>query len=668
MHATTPSGWRGPWLTALAACVSASAIAQEAEIAPFRLTGFEGHVALRYAEDSQRVGTSGGGTAREQRSTWEEEVFVQTHGYVYHPNFLRLDLGTGPLFAQNRLESDAGDRRSDDTLYNLTARASFLEQKPYPFVLYYEHLNPSVSVGLTQTFRQENDKYGLTLALRRPLTPVLLTLDTFRLTTRGEGFDIVVDDTIDQTTLRAEHSFGADNYNQLMFQTARQASSSGSPNLPIQPTTTDTDSWNLDSRATFGARREFQLTNVVSHTAQTYTLGSDTPSRRDLRLTPDLRWEHSPALQSFYRATFLDSEERQFETRSRSAVVGLTYRPDDRWSATADVHAERFDTTGLAQRTDGVAGSATYRRPIPAGSVQLSYAARYDARDRDAAAAQAAIFGERITLADAIAVALANDFVVSGSIVVMNLARTQTYIEGLDYRVITVGAETQIQRLVAGNILDGQEVLVDYAYQTGGSVAYTTFDHSLQANLTLFRYYGAFARYRDVEQDVRSGLPTLPLNPGRNTLYGARADVPLAGEWTVGGEVTREEQHEEISPYTRRSVDAYVQLPLPYAATLRVSGRRVVADNLNSPEDVNLNGYSVQLRARPGFRTTITAEASADEDDGGTIPREFRSRVVAAEWRYRQLSLRAEARSALDVQGASERERMLIRVQARREF
>ncbi len=645
----------------------AFALGQEPEIAPFRLTSIEGYMALRYAEDEQRLGSTGG-VARERRSTWEEEVFVQTRSYIYHPNFLKFDLGAGPLFAQNRFESDAGSSRSNDGLYNLTARASFLEQKPYPFALYYEHLNPSVSVGLTQTFRQENDKYGFNLALRQPLTPILLTLDAFRLTTKGEGFDIIVDDTIDQATLRAHQSFGAGNYNQLMFQTTHQESLSGSPNLPIQPTTTDTDLWNLDSRATFGAQRQFLLTNIVSYTTQNYTLGSETPARRDLRVSPDLRWEHSPALYSFYRVNLLQSEERQLETLHRSAVAGLAHRPDDRWFTTTDVHAERFDATGFTQHTDGVAGSISYRRPIPVGSLQLSYAARYDLKDRDAPAVQVAIFGERITLADAIAVTLANDFIVPGTIVVRNLTRTQIYAEGLDYRVIAIGAKTQIQRLVAGNILDGQEVLVDYAYQTGGSVAYATFDQNLQTNLALFRYYNLFARYRDVAQDVRSGVPTLPLNPGRNTLYGARADVPVWREWMVGGEVTREEQSEDISPYMRRSIDTYVQLLLPYASTLRVAGRRVVADNLNSPEDVDLRGYSVLLRARPGFRATLVAEANVDKDIGGTIPREFQSRVLAAEWRYRQLSLRAEARSAREVQGGFERERRLIRVQARRDF
>jgi len=143
-----------------------SGICLAEEIAPFRLTGIEGDVSLSYLSDSQTQGTSGGTSSTYAISNMQEQVFLNTHSYFYHPNFLKMDLGGGPLWVQNQVESDTSSRDDHETLYNLTGRLSFLEQKPYPLTIYYDHLNPTVSTSLTQSFVQTNTKTGATFSRR----------------------------------------------------------------------------------------------------------------------------------------------------------------------------------------------------------------------------------------------------------------------------------------------------------------------------------------------------------------------------------------------------------------------------------------------------------------------------------------------------------------------
>ena len=133
-------------------------IGDAAELTPFRLTGIEGYVELRFREDEQDISSGGGSSSREVRTSIEEEVFLLTHSYFYHPNFLQMDFGIGPVFVQNKLESSAGSAEDDDALYNLTAKLRFLETKPYPFTLFYDRQNPSVSLSLTDRFQQESTK------------------------------------------------------------------------------------------------------------------------------------------------------------------------------------------------------------------------------------------------------------------------------------------------------------------------------------------------------------------------------------------------------------------------------------------------------------------------------------------------------------------------------
>ena len=72
-------------LAAIAVCMPMFARGQ-VEIAPFRLTGIEGNVSLRYTSDGLFTGSNSGGKTREVRSSFEEELYILTHSYVYHPN------------------------------------------------------------------------------------------------------------------------------------------------------------------------------------------------------------------------------------------------------------------------------------------------------------------------------------------------------------------------------------------------------------------------------------------------------------------------------------------------------------------------------------------------------------------------------------------------------
>jgi hypothetical protein len=662
-------------------CAPLAGRAQPDEIAPFRLTGVEGNVSLRYLYDELKTGQRGGGTTREARPSFEEEVFILTHSYVYHPNFLKIDLGGGPLLVQSRLETDNGSNSSADTLYNLVGRLTFLEQKPYPFTLYYEHLNPSVSIGLVDRFLQSTNKVGGNFSLLPPVTPVSLNVDAFRLHSEGKGLDVSVDDTTDQATVRAYRSFGAGGYGQLVVNTTHTESRSGNPNLLIQTTTTDTESISLDSRHLFGSRNEYQLTNVVSYTTQDYAI-AHTPyvGYHDFRLSPDLRVEHSANLHSFYRYNLFNSSQGAIDTTNHSVLAGLSRQWEPRLTAAGDVYGENNQTTGLESHLYGAAGSLSYRQPLPIGGLQLSYGMRYDYRDRMAEAREISVTGLSITLPPVNqSYLMEHDFIVASSIVVFHPScPANVCVPDVDYRVTQIGAKTYLERLLPDTFPGGTSripdsnptVTVNYNFQTGGTVAYTQFDQNVQANLTLYRYFNVFAGYRDAPQRPVSGTPTLPLNSVRNSYYGARMDLPVAEETTVGGEARYEEQREDIAPYTRDTYDTYIQFPLPYTTTanLRVSGRRVIADNIGSPEDVNLKGWGVRLQARPWYRATLSAETTQDEDTGGTILRRNRNATVAAEWRIRQLTLRAEGRQTKEEQGIYERERLVLRAIARREF
>jgi hypothetical protein len=670
-------------LVALAAGLSLQCAAQE--ISSFRLTGVDGYATLRYLRDDfavdQPAALAGTPAARLRQGQMDlrEELFVMTHSYVYHPAFLTLDIGGGPILQRGRFTGDAGDNQSSGTLYNFTSRATFLRDKPYRGAVFFEHLNPTLSVAPGQVLMQENTRYGMEFALLPPVTPVSLQLDASRAHFQGRGADRIIDDQVSRMGLRATRSFGALGITQVQYQDTQQESSSGSPNLPIQGSTSSNRSLNVDSRLHLGANRQYDLTNLLMLNTQSYALDRNSlPDRRDLRFLLDLRGRHSREVNSFGVYSYSSSDQGDLTSAIHNASAGLNYWPSPELAAAAGVRGEDSATRQVSSRLQGVDGSLRYQVPLKLegwgqlGSLQAGYGFRYDHREQQAAATQTNVIGERITVIGTSFASLSRSHVNSGSVVVSNATRSQTYLEGRDYVLTVVGVETRLQRLISGNIVDGQELLVDYAYDIGGSYAYNQADQNLNASWAFASYGNVYFRALDSAPRLTSGAPSFPLNAVQSRLYGARADLPLrAGlEAMIGGSLEREKRRETIAPYQRHNAEIYIQTEDPVfgAGNLRFSNRRTRLDYENAIQNMNLSSHELRYWIRNRYGMDISAAAVRERDIGGPIPRRRSETSLKAQWRYRKLSLALDVVRTREFQGDFERSRALIQFVARRDF
>ena len=665
------------WRVALLYGVCGVSTAQE--IAPFRLTGVEGYNTLRYMRDEfvttqPGSGSTPGTSSRQAQSDFREELFVMTHSYVYHPNLLSLDIGGGPILQRGSFVSDSQETQSQGALYNFTGRARFLRDKPYTGSVFYEHLNPTLNVAPGQVLTQENTRYGADFSLLAPVTPVPLYLETTRSHYLARGADRIIDDQIDRFNLRASRSYGALGSTQLQYQATQQVSMSGSPNLPIQSSNSNNQGLSVDSRFQFGSARQYDLTNLITFNTQAYTLQGQNPiaERRDERIFFDLRGRHSKELQSFGFYNYSSSNQGDLSSIVHSAAAGLNFTPRPEFTAGIGLHGDDNQGTQLSTTTRGVDGSLRYQKALPLGVAAISYGLRYDQREQKAAAATASIIGEHITLAGIALVALAHQRVTSGSVVVDNATRTQRFVEGQDYTLTLFGAETRLQRLIGGAILDGQDLLVDYSYDTGGSFSYNQADQTLNLNWGLRSYVNTYFRYLDSEPRVTSGTPTFTLNTVHSSVYGARADVPLRlrVEMILGGSAERENRRETISPYRREAEELYVQSEEPFfgAGNIRVSTRRNRVDYANSGQNVDLKGYDLRYWARFWLGVDLSANATYENDTGGVLQRRRMITSIKAQWQYRKLKLNFDLGRTLETQGDFKRSRALVQLIARRDF
>ncbi len=664
------------WIVPLCGCCD-PAVAQE--ITPFRLTSVEGYNDLRYvgsqfASTQPGVGAASGTSARQDQSDFREELFIMTHSYVYHPNLLSLDVGFGPVLQRSSYVDDAGETKSGAAFYNFSGRAKFLRDKPVQGSMYIEHLNPTLNVAPGQVMAQQSTGYGADFALTSAAVAVPTFVDFSRSHVQGRGADRIIDDQVDRFNLRSSYSFGALGSTQLQYHTSQQASSSGSPNLAIQGSDAKEKGLSIDSRFQFGPDRQYDISNLVSFNRQAYTLEGQNaiPDRKDARFFIDLRARHSRELQTFGSFNHSSNEQGALNSSVNSAAAGLNYALSPDLSVSAGLHTEDNHSAQLSASSRAVDGAIRYQQKLPLGVAEASYSLRRDQREQIAVAAQANIIGERATLTGSAYVVLAQQHVSTGSVVVVNATRTQTFVEGIDYLLIRVGAETRLQRLIGGAIVDGQDVLADYAYDLGGTFAYRQTDQTLNFSWTLGSYFNAYVRLLDSAPQLSSGLAFFPLNVVRSSLYGWHADVPLKVQpaMSFGASMERESRRETITPYRRDSDEIYGQAEDPFfgAGNVRLSLRhtRVVYDN--ALQNVDLRAYDLRYWARFLFGPELSASLSGETDTGG--PTERRRLVVTAkaQWTVRKLKISADLGRTVETQGDFRRAPALLQLQARREF
>ncbi|MCK5336240.1 MAG: hypothetical protein KAQ67_08755 [Gammaproteobacteria bacterium] len=632
------------------------------EINAFKLTDFSGELALRYLYDEQIVSDLGVETKNDVRPTFQEELKLSSSSYIYHPNLLKMDISGSLLLDQSSYESIGSETSTEKELINLNARFNFLKKKPYPVSIYYNKQNPSITTGVDGRFIQENIRYGIDASVMQPVSPVLVSLKAYHQTLQGESADQIVDDDKKQATLRLYLAPAPGAHMELTHQDSQQVSSSGSPNLPIIERETGRTQTNFSSRDVFGSNKGIQLTTTLSRKTQ-----DQYPVIDELSFSPSLNWKHNKKLNSFYRLNIVDSTEEDLDKDVKKLDTGVTYR-SVLMNTGLSLRAEDNVTSNVDSSLIGLKYNYSYTKPVAVGKIKFNFNSLYDIRDQVTDVALADVYGESIVLDGIALVNLSRNYIDTLTIVVSNESRTQVYVEDIDYRITVVGVQTRIERVIGGNILDGQTVLVDYSYQTGGTFAYDMATNNINVNWSILKSYDVYMRYRETDIDLQEGTPSITLNSVTSVTVGMRANKPLLNGIKIGGDIYQENREEDISPFIKQNVEAYLEMPLPQLTNIRISTRRVIQDNEYSDEDVDSEELTIRIKSRPWLRGSMSWESSYKNDVGGTTPRLTLRHRLRLSWKIRQLAVGAAINYRKEQQGDDRSERWDARITASRKF
>ncbi|MDH5181095.1 MAG: hypothetical protein OEZ39_10685 [Gammaproteobacteria bacterium] len=650
-------------LLMVALCLSLSVHANE--ISVFNLTGIEGDVGISYQSDELMQGQVHGAKTGSKLSTTREDINLLSRSYIYHPNLLNIEFGVGLSYVQNKLETTIDNTETDESLDSLNARLNFLDKKPYPITLYYNRESPMISPSLEERFIQENRLYGLNASVHQPLLPFSINVEAFHTDNEGSGQTRIVNDSSDQFIFRSYRAIGKDGFGQLTYHDNHRESAGGITSQPIFSTDITSKSTSLDTHFRFGAKKEFSMSNLLSWFEQ-----DNLPVQKEFRFVPNLAWQHSRDFSTYYRLDFLDSKIESVQIRNTSAAMGGRVNFSETTAFTFDARGSANETNKAELNNHGINGAVSYLKPLSFGQLKLGMGLGYDNSSRSGGLVD--VVREAVRL-DSAAVALANSFVDSGTITVVNstnqiLSSTTDANPVDDYRIFSTGATTYIERVVGGNIAPGETVFVTYQYQSGEKVVYATISQNFHASLDFLKHYSLYADYSDADVDEKEGSSSY-LTPVQRSRAGFRFEKPFWYEMIIlGGEAVREDQTDDFSPYERKTFDLYVQAELSTDSRLRVSARAVQQDNLLSNEDIDLERQSARLSTHPWPRSSLAFEISHEKDTGGTIPRRLKEISLIGHWRFRKLVMELDGRSITEIQGDNEREHNLLTARLKREF
>ena len=592
---------------------------------------------------------------------------MQTKSYVYHPAFLSIELGGGPQLVQGEYESGQVRNRGNDVLFNFDAELHFLERKTYPFTLFLRQDHPEVTTGVLGRYLSKMNEFGARGTLRPKFLPSLLIWNAATRTMTGSGFDSTLDESTDRASVRTSIPYGTGQSVGITIDLSERESASGSAGLPIQESLIKTVSTRLDGTNAFGANRKTVLRhNLTMLEQETWT--DDYNFTKNFGYFGNIRWLGSDRVSWFANYGYKDQERTETTQQSQELGTGVSFAVSDNFRLVGDGGTSRFEDPGLSRSRTSLQGSAQFSTPLRIGKLSLNGTAGVQRTDQESTNDTSRIFDESHVLVGAVPVPLDEQFVIPESVVVTNVPQTQTFVEEIDYRLLTIGSTTTIERIATGNIFDGQEVLVSYEYLTGGTAEYETRTQSIWANFSPFQNADIYARLALADSDIVNGIATTPLNDYKRFEVGGSLNVKLKGGWSMGGDVRYTDNDEDISPSVRTTYDIHVQSGRYWGITARFGLYMQEVDYELSIEDVEELRFFVFASGQLGRRSRLTYRYSKGEDDGGSITRENTFHRMQFDWRYRRVMVSVRADRSEVSQGLNRTADTHVTAELRRRF
>jgi hypothetical protein len=639
-------------------------------IEPVAVTNLRGEVFVTGEMSKENQLVSGVREATNADNLFKEGIALATAGYFYHPNLVDWT-GEFRLALRQELNDINGvPFNSNGILDAYNVSAMLLKNKPVSLRVFSSRTDDVLDRSFASPVTRLSERYGAEV-LTKGSFPASLLFEHRKI---DESSDLRTDNQIDNfLRFSIADRRNADWFTNLVFE--HENINETSVFLPPGGGTPTVEPLPVD-------RNEVDVTNL-------WRFG---PGPLKSSLTGRLRWMDRSG---FFPQTVVTAQQRLDLVHSESfstylsGLYDLNTTTDDRdETRNAEVGFlkkiyESLELGGHLEKntdkfTDGrqdVVGAflqLNYKKSTALGQLISSLLLGRELETDESTGGLRSTHDEIHTLTGITFFPLVRPNVEVGSIVVSNETRTITYLQGLDYVVQTTGAVTEIARLAAGTITDGQTVIVDYRALVPQKATYdnnyvTWLNRLVLKNLPLALYLN----HRERNQVLKSG--TDPGNLEKQT------DNLLGVEFNKGG-LNAAVEHEEFgtrlsAPFRANRARVHFSFKLGRSADAAVGAMaerlrylNAAAFDLTPNQDHrNTTGADAALRARLSPNLLMSLEADYRTTKGRDNSR-LAELAAVLEGKFSSLDFRAEVRHNNVQQENHETDRTLFRFSISRKF
>ncbi|MCB9849865.1 MAG: hypothetical protein H6817_04095 [Phycisphaerales bacterium] len=632
------------WLLVVALVVAASGCRSPQRrrdaVGGLELTDVGGYVEY-VARDRRRDQSSkvGAGEIKSKETIFEENVQLETEGYLYHPNLVEFSAAGlfGLLQYKFEDEYDGTKRRSneDGDVLEFDLTADLLKKKPYPGTVFAHRHRALEARPFQSSLLTTTTNYGFVWQYIDLKTPTSLQFtDT----------DVKLD------PLGRDEETGRQKNTSLRFETAYNISEQNSFSLVYdhlsvseEPYTLnyDSDELELSHRLDFGEGHRNRLDSELDYFNQRGTFSVERFRWREL-----LRMEHAENLRSRYTFELIDRTQGTLAgvdpigERSYRVAASLEHELYESLVSQFEVYAQtqQFDS-GLDIDRYGAYVNFDYRKKNRWGVLLAGYRFGIQRENRSGGDQNIEVLDERHTFVDPEPVTLSNTFVEESTIFVTAENRTTVYRVGRDYTIRNVGDRVELDRVPTGNIADGELVLIDYVFFVGGSFDLDTLTQNFHLRQDFDCGISPYYRLRWQDQSVSPAGAA-----------GARAEdvtsQTIGVEYRMNSSLRFMAEYQDydsnITPYRATRIGGDLTHRFKTGATGRVRARwsNVTYDPPNSRKT---EFFTVEGRYRHPITNDFTVEAAAlyrTEDDSISGTNDGVDFDLTLEWLVRQTEVR----------------------------
>ena len=453
-------------------------------------TSLHGSVQMEGLYRSQETTLRSGEKEQPKTTLFTGNLNVNSRSYIWHPNFLKLNIDAeyNPA-VRNQKYIVVPNRSETRTAEQARIATTFFDQRPLSFNTYYNLSHLFINRELTTNVETYQNEFGAGLSYRNPYLPVSLRylnsqwdqneLETGRkYENNRKNFKV---ETSKSFTRHDDHrlTYINDDYTRIY---------AGNNRIHNK-----TSSARLQDNFSFNNGKQNYWRSLIWYQDQS---GTFPLNRFQVDENARVSLPANLSTSGFYR--YARFEQQSHINRQHNILGRLEHQLFKSLNSYTSYEFIHFKNTVYDEDIHQGAAGFRYTKEIPTGRLNVSYEYRLRSDDRNSRPDLLRVFDEAITLSDGQIVLLANADVDLNTILVTDESSTIIYQENIDYLVIQRGNFVEIQRLPAGQIGPDQMVLVDYTSTQNTSYDFNTGSNSFQFGLNVFdRLFEFYFRYYD---------------------------------------------------------------------------------------------------------------------------------------------------------------------------